>query len=179
MRHVLLCLLLSLLAIQVHASPVDFGDGTWTVMPVGARPTYMGIHGGTMPVSLMVSMDGASLVTFVGRTGNDFLAALHLMQVPSLLNATIQQSFPVDGIPAADGNISLMAGSARECLPVVHIAGLGLRGTDAPGTLLQPFGLSDKPLSIEGSVVLPMHTSPKHAHPFFKPHYLQPRRSQD
>ena len=45
-------------------------------MPAGARPTYMGIHGGTMPVSLLVYGDGSSLVTFVGRTGNDFLEML-------------------------------------------------------------------------------------------------------
>lgn len=148
-------------------------------MPVGARPAYMGIHGGTMPVSLLVSGDGTSLVTFVGRTGNDFLAALHLMQVPSLLNATIQQSFPVDGIPAPTGDMSLMAGSSRVSLPVLHLTGIGMRDADGPALMLQPFGLSDKPLSIEGSVALPMQASPKQAHPFFKPQYLQPRRSQD
>ena len=27
----------------------------WTAMPAGARSTYLGIHGGTVPVSLLVS----------------------------------------------------------------------------------------------------------------------------
>ena len=27
-------------------------------MPAGARSTYLGIHGGTVPVSLLVSRDG-------------------------------------------------------------------------------------------------------------------------
>ena len=30
----------------------------WTAMPAGARSTYLGIHGGTVPVSLLVSRDG-------------------------------------------------------------------------------------------------------------------------
>ena len=48
----------------------------WTAMPAGARSTYLGIHGGTVPVSLLVSRDGMSLVSFVGQTGNDFLELL-------------------------------------------------------------------------------------------------------
>ena len=66
----------------------------WVVMPAGARPAYFGIHGGTMPVSLLVYGDGSSLVTFVGRTGNDFIDVLRRAEIsmPSLLNATSQRS---------------------------------------------------------------------------------------
>ena len=56
----------------------------WTAMPAGARSTYLGIHGGTVPVSLLVSRDGMSLVSFVGQTGNDFLELLRRADVVTL-----------------------------------------------------------------------------------------------
>ena len=56
----------------------------WTAMPAGARSTYLGIHGGTVPVSLLVSRDGMSLVSFVGQTGNDFLVLLRRADVVTL-----------------------------------------------------------------------------------------------
>ena len=75
----LFCLLLTALMPAIAWSNDNQGlpeQQGWVVMPAGARPAYFGIHGGTMPVSLLVYGDGSSLVTFVGRTGNDFTPGL-------------------------------------------------------------------------------------------------------
>ena len=87
MLRFLFLLWTALLLLPVPPAAAAAADG-WQVMPEGARPTYIGIHGGTVPVSLLVSQDGSSLVSFVGRTGNDFLEILHRSDVrmPSLLN---------------------------------------------------------------------------------------------
>ena len=78
---------------------------SWVTMPAGARPTYMGIHGGTMPVSLLVSSDGTSLLTFVGRTGNDFLEVLHHgdIRFPSLLGSTTRNATAMRSAESAKG----------------------------------------------------------------------------
>ena len=158
------------------ATAASTEDG-WTIMPAGARPTYMGIHGGTMPVSLLVYGDGSSLVTFVGRTGNDFLEILRRtdLPVPSLLNATAR---PVGApLPTANGT-GLMAGNAADSIPVLSLPGGILSGTALNSGLLQPFGLSDKPLSIEGQVTRPPHLTPVRQYRLlFRPQYLQPRRT--
>lgn len=112
-------------------------------LPAGARPAYMGIHGGTMPVSLLVSDDGACLLSFVGCTGNDFLEALRTNPVVSGQRAKGDISI---------GNASLFAGNATTSLPVIPLSGDLLSGL---GPQLQPFGLSDEPLSIEGEAVRP------------------------
>ena len=118
MKRLIICMLCLLLAPAfpgMCAAAVDSGvkaaDG-WVIMPAGARPTYMGIHGGTMPVSLLVSGDGSSLLTFVGRTGNDFLDVLRRTDVrmPSLLNATAARDAADGGL--LTGGTVLMAGSA-------------------------------------------------------------------
>ena len=164
----MLCLLPAPAFPGMCAAATDSGakaaDG-WVIMPAGARPTYMGIHGGTMPVSLLVSDDGSSLLTFVGRTGNDFLDVLRrtAVRMPSLL---------------LTGGTVLMAGSAASSMPVIYLTGEGFARAAPSPDQLQPFGLSDKPLSIEGQVVKPTHLSPaKRYRLFFQPQYLQPRRS--
>ena len=159
------------------AAPTDTASG-WLLMPAGARPTYMGIHGGTMPVSLLVSDDGQALLSFVGRTGNDFLEVLNRTdaQMPNfpnpLTNGTVETS---SAIPAPGGTV-LMAGSASGSMPVIYLTGGGMqRSTVRPEQLL-PFGFSEKPVSIEGQVSKPLFpTQPKHYRLFFQPHYLQPR----
>lgn len=45
----------------------------WGEMPAGARTTYIGIHGGTVPVSLLTAGDGSPMIALVGLTGSDFL----------------------------------------------------------------------------------------------------------
>lgn len=145
----------------------------WTIMPAGAKQSYMGIHGGTMPVSLLVSGDGSALFSFVGRTGDDFLNALrgaHL-PLPSFGNST-KPAHPA----LAGGAASLFAGNATSTLPVFSISGGSLARAETINQLA-PFGLSSQPLSIEGSVVKP--ESFPHARairPFRLPDYFQPRR---
>lgn len=86
----------------------------WTAMPAGARSTYLGIHGGTVPVSLLVSRDGMSLVSFVGQTGNDFLELLRRADVrlPSLLSSILGSSH---------GGSMLLAGRAQRSMPVLYV----------------------------------------------------------
>lgn len=147
-------------------------DNEWVSMPAGARSAYMGIQGGTMPVSLLVSGDRASLFTFVGRTGNDFLEVLRkaYLPLPSFGNATRMAT------SAKTGSADLFAGNATESMPVLPISGDILSREGLAGNL-QPFGLSTEPLSIEGSVSKPSATTPvKKYRLFFLPDYLQPRR---
>ena len=117
----------------------------WTAMPAGARSTYLGIHGGTVPVSLLVSRDGMSLVSFVGQTGNDFLELLRRADVrlPSLLTSILGSSH---------GGSMLLAGRAQRSMPVLYVLGDRLAAMPQGLQGLQPFGLSDKPLSIEGNI---------------------------
>lgn len=121
------------------------GGEPWTVLPEGARPAYMGIHGGTMPVSLLVADGGACLLSFVGCTGNDFLETLR--RTPS---SGVQKAPPPMGQHPED--FSLFAGNATSSLPVISLSGDILSGL---GSQLQPFGLSDEPLSIEGQTGRP------------------------
>ncbi|MBQ3059779.1 MAG: hypothetical protein IJD16_05645 [Desulfovibrio sp.] len=156
-------------AASAHQSG-ETADAPWVTIPAGARPAYMGIHGGTMPVSLMVSEDGESLLTFVGRTGNDFLNVLRSadLPVPSLFNATAPEPGPA--LPRA----SLSAGGEAGRMPVID---LGVVLSPPPLQGLLPFGLSEKPLAIEGPVLRPQHLSPtRRFRLYFEPHYLQPRR---
>ena len=164
----------SLTALAAPEAPAP--DDGWVVMPAGGRPAYMGIHGGTMPVSLLVAGDGASLFTFVGRTGNDFLEALRATDVPlpSLLNATMAHSH------AVAGGAALFAGNATSSLPVVPLTGESFAAlAEQPGAL-QPFGLSDEPLSIEGRAARPAALSPVKSYRLFVlPQYLQPRATRN
>lgn len=60
----------------------------WGEMPAGARTAYIGIHGGTVPVSLLTAGDGSPMIALVGLTGSDFLNFLRskgkLAEEPSL-----------------------------------------------------------------------------------------------
>jgi hypothetical protein len=46
-------------------------DGGWVSMEKGSRPAYVGIHGGTAPLSLLRSPEG-DIFALTGNTGNDF-----------------------------------------------------------------------------------------------------------
>ena len=131
----MLCLLPAPAFPGMCAAATDSGakaaDG-WVIMPAGARPTYMGIHGGTMPVSLLVSDDGSSLLTFVGRTGNDFLDVLRRTDVrmPSLLNATAARDTAGGGL--LTGGTVLMAGSAASSRSRKRCAPAATRSSSSP-----------------------------------------------
>ena len=143
----------------------------WTAMPAGARSTYLGIHGGTVPVSLLVSRDGMSLVSFVGQTGNDFLELLRRADVrlPSLLGSILGSSH---------GGSMLLAGRAQRSMPVLYVLGDRLAAMPHGLQGLPPFGLSDKPLSIEGNISLPPRRNPaaRSYRLHIDPRYLDPRR---
>ena len=92
----------------------------WTVMPAGARSTYLGIsHGGSM----------------------------------------------------------LLAGRAQRSMPVLYVLGDRLAAMPQGLQGLQPFGLSDKPLSIEGNISLPPRRNPaaRSYRLHIDPRYLDPR----
>ncbi|MDR1686324.1 MAG: hypothetical protein LBR82_07800 [Desulfovibrio sp.] len=46
-------------------------DDGWVRMEQGSRPAYVGIHGGTAPLSLLRSPEG-DIFALTGNTGNDF-----------------------------------------------------------------------------------------------------------
>lgn len=163
---------------SAHANPSDSPPKTdegWVTMPAGGKPAYMGIHGGTMPVSLLVSGDGSSLLSYVGLTGNDFLEALRevYLPLPSFGNAT-RDSATMPGINAS--RTELFAGNGTASMPVMSISGDLFASKSWLGNL-QPFGLSEEPLVIEGQVVKPESFSPARKYrALFTPDYLQPRR---
>lgn len=124
-------------------------DEEWTRMPEGGKSAYMGIHGGTMPVSLLVSTDGASLLGFVGQTGNDFLEVLRnaYLPFPSFGNSTRKGAIPLK-------NAGVFAGNSTASLPVFTLPDDPAASRTLVSRLF-PFGLSPLPLSIEGSLEKP------------------------
>lgn len=139
-------------------------------MPEGGKSAFMGINGGTMPISLLVSGDGHSLLTFVGRTGNDFMAAVRQANapLPSFGNATNPQA---SGLPAQLP--PLVAGNATASMPVVALPPNYL-AQQAWLAQLEPFGLSEEPLAIEGTVSRPDMLSPTRKYRvFFLSDYFQ------
>ena len=48
----------------------------WISVSPGARPAYVGIQGGTAPLTLSACADG-SIIAFTGASGNDFTKILH------------------------------------------------------------------------------------------------------
>lgn len=149
-------------------------DEEWITVPAGGRPAYMGIQGGTMPVSLLVVGNGEALLTFVGRTGNDFLEVLKAtdLPLPRLLNVTSPKSIQLDPPPGH----ALFAGNATSSLPVIQLAGERLGGQLGK---LQPFGLSDEPLRIEGTVERPAAARKAKSYRLsFMPAFLQPQRNR-
>ena len=165
--------LLAIFLLPALAAPRAQPDEAWTYMPAGARPSYMGIHGGTMPVSLLVADDGGSLLTFVGLTGNDFLEALRKgrRHLPSFGNST---GFGLAGLST---RTSLFAGNATTSMPVFALSRDALEYLNS-GHELEPFGLSDERISIEGQVTKPdSFPHSRSIRLFSLPDYFQPRRA--
>lgn len=144
------CLLLSPLSAWAAENEQHAASDDWVRMPAGAKSAYMGIHGGTMPVSLLVSRDGSSLLSFVGKTGNDFLETLRqeTFVLPSFGNGTLPRKHAV--------KTDLFAGNATAVMPV--FAADSLPGEEWLKKLV-PFGFSPAPLAIEGSPAPPRASS--------------------
>lgn len=163
----ILVLLVSTLTRQAPKAAEMSASSGWELIPAGAKRAYKGIHGGTMPVSLLVSPDGQSLFTFVGRTGNDFLQLLRETDVPipTLLNAPITAN-------AMNRGRTMHAGNSARSLPVRPLVTAG--EGEAP---LTHFGLSEKPLSIEGEVERPDNSAGMQRFRLsFNRLFFQPRR---
>jgi len=92
------CVCLALCAVSRQSAQAESAP-EWTHMPAGARATYIGIHGGTVPVSLLTSRDGTHMVALVGQTGNDFLRTLRVN--PGTMGALPP---PPDAQASPDGN---------------------------------------------------------------------------
>ncbi|MEG2172956.1 MAG: hypothetical protein RRY29_06820 [Desulfovibrionaceae bacterium] len=155
----------------------DIGPASpWVNMPAGARVTYIGIHGGTVPVSLLTDKDGTSMVTFVGQTGNDFLRILlrsdngeklpdtsvepaaqlaDPQALPPMPDGPAQGPLHAAMMPASNATV-LQAETAVGNIPVIYVTGKGFARMDLPVTQWLPFGLSEKPLQLEGQVVKPI-----------------------
>lgn len=163
-------------------------DVVWGEMPAGARPVYIGIHGGTVPVSLLTAGDGSPMIAQVGLTGTDFL---HFMRrgasqqaaradqtpppppatPPALDNAGQNQETAADpgkdepdgkeeaGLPApriafppVDSATLFLAGRAGDGVPVIYATGKAFERLSLVPDNWAPFGLTEKPLSVEGEV---------------------------
>ena len=193
LRPALLVCLLLVMMLPVRTKASEFvgpvtpkgNDSAWVSVPAGAHPTYIGIHGGTVPVSLLTARDGTSMVTFVGRTGNDFLRILRHMDItpPAELpkSAAHENAARASAIIPGNNATILKADTPVGNIPVFYVTGRGFARMDLPSDQWLPFGLSETPLSLEGQVAKPMHISKakKYRHVFLpgslrRPHL--PRR---
>ena len=99
----------------------------WVNIEPGSRPAYVGIHGGTAPITLLHSHKG-SLLGYTGNTGNDFIQLLQGKESPAVAQ------------PPANSKEAL-----ELPLPPADITDFSLYRTNSPFTSdpgLQPFGLS-------------------------------------
>jgi hypothetical protein len=151
-------------------------------MPAGARAAYIGIHGGTVPVSLLTSRDGTHMVALVGETGNDFLRTLKVdpgTQGALPAPASGAQPSP-DGeehaeftslLPQASAGSAqpsfrravnatqLMAGTAVGAMPVIYATGHSFASLHSLYTDSLLFGISEHSPLLEGAVKAPPKTA--------------------
>ncbi len=143
-------------------------DSDWICIPSGARSAYIGIHGGTMPVSLLTARDGQAMAAFVGRTGNDFLYVLRrpgtgarppveLGTLDEEVSAQVSERNEHAILKKPGGNATiLMAATPIGSVPVIYASGQSFSKLDLAMQGWLPFGLSEKPLSMEGQVGKPL-----------------------
>lgn len=132
----------------------------WVEMPEGARKAYIGIHGGTVPVSLISAGDGTPLIAQVGLTGSDFLNFMRSRNkkkpwsIADLSVAAMGEH--VVQPPLSDKNATLLlAGTGTGDVPVIYATGRNFERMAIVPSNWAPFGLTEKPLSMEGAVKLP------------------------
>ena len=189
-RHIFVwvsaCLVLCAVFWQPACAASDKNTSTpqWVHMPAGARATYIGIHGGTVPVSLLTSRDGTHMVALVGQTGNDFLRTLKVdpstRGTPSPLSSRTLPVFdgredtdiahlypqtPTAPAPpffrhAANATL-LMAGTAVGTMPVIYTAGHSFASLNQLYADSLLFGISEHSLLLEGVVKAPLQATKK------------------
>lgn len=137
----------------------------WADMPAGARKAYIGIHGGTVPVSLLAAGDGTPMIAQVGLTGSDFLNFMRSRGRPEawsqadFLSGAETMADHVVQPPVPGHNATLLlAGTASGDVPVIYATGRSFEKMAIVPSNWAPFGLTEKPLSLEGAVKLPPKT---------------------
>jgi len=179
--RVFLCLALCAIWQPVCAEPgKNVLARQWIHMPAGARATYIGIHGGTVPVSLLTSRDGTHMVALVGETGNDFLRTLKVD--PGTRGALPPAVSGVQEIPDGEEHAELalqhlhaaaapaparltanatllMAGTAIGAMPVIYATGHSFASLHQLYTDSLLFGISENSPLLEGAVKAPLKTA--------------------
>ena len=176
------CLCLALCAASWQSAQAESGRNVlapqWIYMPAGARATYIGIHGGTVPVSLLTSRDGTHMVALVGQTGNDFLRTLKVApgtggalppapaEVPPSLddrgNTDSAHLYPqTPTAPASSFRLAanatlLMAGTAVGAMPVIYVTGHSFASMNQVYTDSLLFGIAENSPLLEGVVKAPL-----------------------
>lgn len=147
------------------------GVDAWVTMPAGGKPAYIGIHGGTVPVSLLTARGGSAMVALVGETGSDFLRMLRgdarngssatqdtslLAQAPAPAVAAAPASGPDSATPSsiekqptlpdAGANATvLLAAMGDNNMPVIYASGRNFEQLDLIPADWKPFGLEAAP----------------------------------
>lgn len=86
-----------------EARPADAGDDGWVSLESGSRPAYVGIQGGTAPISLLRASDGG-IFALTGNTGNDFLKVLRNDAARNGTALSAEATPPV-AVPIEDDNL--------------------------------------------------------------------------
>lgn len=163
-------------AATVEEAPVESAgpNSPWVSMPAGARKTYIGIHGGTVPVSLLTAGDGSPMIAQVGLTGSDFLHFLRtggkaetdtlFQDITPFTEVSAPSASDQAGILAAETGLPevptlpdknatvLFAGTAAGDVPVIYATGRTFENMSLVLGKWAPFGLTEKALSFEGTV---------------------------
>lgn len=142
---------------------MELPQSPWVDMPEGARKAYIGIHGGTVPVSLLSAGDGTPLIAQVGLTGSDFLNFMRSRNKRNRGTDWNITDFSMADMgehvvqpPLSNSNATLLlAGTAAGDVPVIYATGRNFERMAIVPTNWAPFGLTEKPLSLEGAVKLP------------------------
>lgn len=134
----------------------------WAEMPAGARKAYIGIHGGTVPVSLLAAGDGTPMIAQVGLTGSDFLNFIRSRGKPEawsaadLMAGAETMAGHVVQPPLTGQNATLLlTGTSVGDVPVIYATGRSFEKMAIVPANWAPFGLTKTPLSLEGALKLP------------------------
>lgn len=141
-------------------------ESAWGEMPAGARSVYIGIHGGTVPVSLLTAGDGSPMIAQVGLTGTDFLHFMRRGTAASDDTSLVPAALPDSGSDSGLKNgqtdpparlpqnkaTLLLAGRSQGDVPVIYATGRNFERLSLVPTNWAPFGLTETPLSLEGEV---------------------------
>lgn len=104
----------------------------WVSMPAGSKSAYLGIQGGTVPLTLMRSPNGA-LIALPGRSGHDFMETLSGNPGKIKHNDAYTPSY---AIGEDNKMIAGLNADPEEKRPIYHTTG-------APLATWVPFGLSN------------------------------------